>query len=88
MEIKTFGGASEINDLHQAVGQFIVYRNVLQEVEPERELYLAVPERVRLSLFTEGVGALILTREIHRLISYDVDQETIVQWLPENHTKG
>jgi hypothetical protein len=44
IEIKTFGGASSINDLHNAVGQFVVYRNVLAELEPERELYLAISE--------------------------------------------
>ena len=39
---KSFGGPSELADLHAAVGQFVVYREVLAEIDPERELYPAL----------------------------------------------
>ncbi|XPM60455.2 MAG: XisH family protein [Leptolyngbya sp. IPPAS B-1204] len=43
VEIKSFLGASTIKEFHAAVGQFINYRIALEEMEPERQLYLAVP---------------------------------------------
>ena len=42
VEVKSFSGASEINDLEKALGQFILYHDVLGESEPHRRLYLAI----------------------------------------------
>ncbi|MBA4184261.1 MAG: XisH family protein [Acidobacteria bacterium] len=44
VEIKSFVGHSEMNDLANALGQFIFYRAILSENEPDRELFLAVPD--------------------------------------------
>lgn len=44
VEIKTFSSLSEMEDLEKAVGQYVVYHDVMSKVEPERELYLAVSE--------------------------------------------
>src|SRR4051812_2289680 len=43
VEIKSFLGDSEVDDLEKAVGQFVVYRAILAEREPDRSLFLAVP---------------------------------------------
>ena len=40
VEIKSFIGPSEIEDLRNALGQFILYRTILHTTEPERTLYL------------------------------------------------
>ena len=82
IEIKSFSGASEIADLHAAVGQFVVYREVLAEVDPPRELYLAVSETVRAEVFESGVARMILARQIQRLVSFDVERRVIVRWIP------
>ncbi|MEG4343638.1 XisH family protein [Microcoleus sp. A003_D6] len=42
VEIKSFLGASEVNEFHSALGQFLNYRLALSLKEPERILYLAV----------------------------------------------
>jgi hypothetical protein len=82
VEIKSFSGPSELADLHVAVGQFVVYREVLAEMEPERELYLAVSEDVRTEVFESGVARLLLARQVRRLVSYDPRRKVIVQWIP------
>jgi hypothetical protein len=46
VEIKSFLGPSPIRNLEEAVGQYDVYRSILLETEPDRLLYLAVPQRV------------------------------------------
>lgn len=82
VEIKSFNGPSELADLHLAVGQFVVYREVLAEMDPQRELYLAVSEEVRAEVFDTGVARMVLARQIRRLVSYDRTQKVIVRWIP------
>ncbi len=55
VEVKTFSGLSDVTDLHEALGQFVLYREVLAEMQPERELYLAVPEAAAEGIFQEEV---------------------------------
>ncbi|MEH1883242.1 MULTISPECIES: XisH family protein [unclassified Nostoc] len=42
IEVKSFVGASKIQDLKEALGQYDIYRYLLEEIAPERKLYLAV----------------------------------------------
>ncbi|MCP4656540.1 MAG: fatty-acid synthase [bacterium] len=53
VEIKSFVGASVMRDLEQAIGQFAVYRSVLARREPDRTLYMAIPEAVLHEVFEE-----------------------------------
>lgn len=46
VEIKSFTGRSDIDDLEKALGQYVLYQDILAEVEPLRSLYLAVPSSV------------------------------------------
>jgi hypothetical protein len=71
IEIKSFIGPSEIEDLRNALGQFVLYRTILQTSEPERELYLAVREATYLAVFAEPVGQLLIQQEQLRLIVFD-----------------
>lgn len=43
VEIKSFAGPSNISEFHTALGQFLDYEQALEEQDPERVLYLAVP---------------------------------------------
>ncbi len=51
VEIKSFVSDSEINDLEKALGQYTLYHDLLAELEPNRVLYLAVPQEVLLDFF-------------------------------------
>jgi hypothetical protein len=82
VEVKSFSGASEINDLEKALGQFILYHDVLGESEPDRRLDLAIPKEIVDDLFQEPIGQLLLKRERVRLLVFDPDLEVIVQWIP------
>jgi hypothetical protein len=42
VEIKSFLAPSTLSEFHTALGQFLNYRIVLREKQPERVLYLAV----------------------------------------------
>jgi hypothetical protein len=43
VEIKSFISPSPISDFHTALGQFLSYRIMLENRDPDRQLYLAVP---------------------------------------------
>ncbi|HEY7544104.1 MAG TPA: element excision factor XisH family protein [Blastocatellia bacterium] len=79
--IKSFLSPSIMRDLEGAVGQYEVYRIVLLELEPDRLLFLAVPQRVYESIFAERFGQLILQRVKIRLIVFDEQQERIIKWI-------
>ncbi|NES72531.1 MAG: fatty-acid synthase [Okeania sp. SIO2D1] len=80
VEVKSFTGLSEMNDLEKAVGQYIVYHDVLSEVEPDRKLYLAVSQDVATGLFEEPLGELLLKNSRVRLVIFDPETEVIVKW--------
>jgi len=84
VEVKSFTGRSDINDLEKALGQYILYHDILTEVEPSRELFLAVPNTVAEDLFEEPVGKLLLKKRRLKLISFDPQQEVIKQWILPN----
>ncbi len=41
VEVKSFVGASKIQDLKETLGQYDIYRYLLEETAPDRELYIA-----------------------------------------------
>ena len=81
VEIKSFVSQSEIRDLENALGQYVLYQNVLSVVDPDRSLYLAVRESVFLDLFEEEVGKLLLDRKILRLVTFDPELEILKRWI-------
>lgn len=81
VEIKGFGGASEVAELEKAVGQFTLYRFVLEEREPDYVLFLAVPEDVLKDTFQQPLGRLMVAKVVTRLIGFDPVEETITQWI-------
>ena len=82
VEIKSFVGDSDVDDLEKAIGQYIVYRTVLSEREPDRVLYLAVPQQILRDVFREPLGNLLLKNRLVQVIGFDEQMEVIVEWLP------
>jgi len=82
VELKTFGGASEIYDLQQAVGQYVVYRAVLVRTEPDRILYLAIHQEVFADIFEDSLGHLLREDYQIPLIVFNPQTQEIVKWIP------
>jgi hypothetical protein len=80
VEIKSFIGASNISEFHEAVGQFFNYRVALEEQQPERVLYLAVPSGIYHSFFQLQFIKTVVERSQLKLMIYDAIQEVILQW--------
>lgn len=82
IEVKSFVGQSDVKDLEQALGQYILYRQILNEMGIERSLYLAVSRPTFNSVFTIELGQVLLKNQIIKLIVFDDEREEIVQWIP------
>jgi XisH protein len=82
VEIKSFLGASSISEFHTALGQFFNYRLALEEKEPDRTLYLAVPQDTYEEFFTLQFIQKAVHRADLKLIVYIGEQEIISQWIP------
>ncbi|MFG6102898.1 element excision factor XisH family protein [Leptothoe sp. EHU-05/26/07-4] len=83
VEIKSFIRESRVADLQQALGQFILYDDILKQVEPDRTLYLAMPLVAYKELFEEDQFAkILLDNDRFKLIIFDPQNQEIVQWIP------
>jgi hypothetical protein len=76
VEISSFVADSPVRDLQEAVGQFVVYRALLSQVEPERSLFLGVPARVYDSVLSEPLGQLVAADVRLRLLVFDAHQQS------------
>jgi hypothetical protein len=81
VEIKSFLSDSAIFDFHLALGQFLNYRLVLEETEPERLLYLAVPIEAYESFFYRDLPKASIKKYQIKLIIYDSVNEVIIKWI-------
>lgn len=80
VEIKSFLNPSAITDFYSALGQFLSYRLALESVEPERELYLAVPIDIYQTFFQYEFTQAAVERYQIPIIVYDPVNEVIAQW--------
>jgi XisH protein len=81
IEVKSFVGVSIVNDLHKAVGQMNFYHLLMEKQEPERILYLAIPQDTYDELSVEPLLLEFLARHQIRLIVYNTSQPKIEQWI-------
>jgi hypothetical protein len=81
VEITSFVAESPIRDLEEAIGQFVVYRALLTQREPERVLFLAVPTRAYDSVLSEPLGQLIAQDVRLRVLVFDVQEQRVVRWI-------
>lgn len=82
VEIKSFVGLSGVTDLERALGQYVLYHDILARLEPERTLYLAVRQAVFDDLFEEPIGKILLENKRLKIIVFDPQKEIIVKWIP------
>ncbi len=81
VEVKSFLGRSFVNDLEQAVGQYVVYRDVLVETALDFKLYLAITQGTYKSNFQRKLAQMIINRNQVKLLIVDAESEVIVQWI-------
>ena len=81
IEVKSSVGVSFTTDFHLAVGQFVNYRIALQEHEPDRVLYLAVPVDTYKTYFVRKLAQAVLPPLALKLIVFDPQAKEIIEWI-------
>ncbi len=81
VEIKSFVGPSTVNEFHKAVGQFVDYDTALEMFEPERVLFLAIPENIYLTFFQKNVIQKSIERIRAKILVYNPQSEIITTWI-------
>ncbi len=80
VEVKSFVGKSETEDLQKALGQYYLYHLLMKEQDPERVLFLAVPESVFYDLFGGIRGEILLSDGMLKIFGYSIEEEEIIGW--------
>jgi hypothetical protein len=68
-------------DFHGALGQYMVYRNLIQLTDPEYKLYLAIDDLVYKNFFQRKSIQLITNENKLLLIVVEMEKEEILQWI-------
>jgi hypothetical protein len=87
VEIKEFRGNSAIADLEQAIGQYVLYQLLLKQVDPDRELYLAVTDKTFEGIFSEPIGELVMRELPMKLLIVDVKAVEVKRWIPPRESE-
>ena len=81
VEIKSFlASSSTISEFHRALGQFINYRTALKLVEPDRSLYLAIPEETFNGFFQLDFPKNVVQENSLKILVYNIGMQEIVTW--------
>jgi hypothetical protein len=72
---------STLNDLYVAIGQYLIYRNILTLKANSAELYLAIPAYAYSTLF-QPLALPLLDELSIKTILIDMEQERIERWRP------
>lgn len=84
VEIKSFLGQSVLSEFHVALGQYLNYREALQEHAPGRELFLAVPEQTYETFFVQEIVGRTLRRYEVAILVFNANKQQVVQWIKTN----
>lgn len=86
IEIKSFISDSDISEFHAALGQYLNYIQALEDKEPDRTLYLAVPVETYDDFFQMPFIQKSLKRHEIDIITYDPIKEEIKKWISFSST--
>jgi predicted ATP-binding protein involved in virulence len=81
VEIKSFVGQSPVSEFHKALGQYENYRLSLEELDPTRTVWLAIPDEAWNDFFQRPFIQKAINRHQIELIIFNPDIEIIIQWI-------
>ena len=86
LEIKDFRRQAVITDLERAIGQYVLYRLLLNKVDPKREIYLAITDIAYDEIFHEPIGKVVMSDLPLKLLVVDVEKVEVKEWIPPRST--
>jgi XisH protein len=80
VEIQSFRDESKVKNLQEAIGQFLMYRSVLQRIEPQRKIWLAVEAAIFRGFLNEPLSQIMIDDNSLAFIVYDIRTHKVTQW--------
>ena len=81
VEIKVLGGMSKISEFEKALGQYHLYRTLIQQLKLERSLFLAISKEIYRKFFQRpSIRVIVRVQEV-KILVFDPDTETIIEWI-------
>jgi len=81
VEVKSFTEKSLLYAFHRALGQFINYRRMMRNADPERVIFIAVPLDVYRDFFLHPFGQNAIEEEGIKLIVFDPKLKKVHKWI-------
>ena len=82
VEVKSFENiSSQVAYLQQILGQYLLYRAIIEERERGEDLFLAIPAHAYEGIFSEEIGKFVIRRFQLKIVVFDIEKETIIQWI-------
>ena len=82
VEVKGFRKRSQVENLMEAVGKYVVYRAVIDDAGGEQlPLYLAVPKQAYNGILSETIGKVIRKQINMKLLVVDTGNEEAITWI-------
>lgn len=88
VEIKSFINPSPMRDFELALGQYILYRDLLDLAQKHYGIYLAVKDTVFDSFFQRELINAIVKRHQIKFIVFNSEKEEIVSWISSNNIES
>lgn len=80
VEVKSFLRDSLVNEFHTALGQYLDYETNLPYQEPDRQVFLAIADKVLRQMLKTRAILNALERFNIRLLVFDPEKKEIVEW--------
>lgn len=80
IEIKSFVKRSAVQDVRDALGQYLMYRAYLTKIEPDRKLYVATSTRAYRDIFSLKAVQFLVQQFVIAIIVVDIEQKEVVLW--------
>jgi hypothetical protein len=81
VEIKSFLSPSPMRDFEIALGQYILYRNLINFTETKYQIYLAIKDSIYENFFKRNSIQDITKINQLLLIVVDMEKEKILEWI-------
>ena len=81
VEIKSFISKSDLNDFEGALGKFQLYFFALEDLDPQRMLFLAIPVGFYNRFFNDTFFVRFIQRARLKILIYDEQTKTIDSWI-------
>ena len=81
VEIKSFISKSDLNDFEGALGKFQLYFFALEDLEPDRILFLAIPLGFYNRFFNDTFFTKLIRRANLKILVFDEQDKTVNLWI-------